>query len=104
MKDVEAINIPTRLRAAVAGPHKKGRKYTVCHGTDGSILINAADRLEQFAAWQEEDQKKLQDAYRCIIDATRAFAPPADGADVRKWFDDHQQTIDAVLEWKNERR
>lgn len=97
------MNIPTKLRAAVAGPHEKGRKHTVCHGTDGSILLNAADRLEQFAKWQEEDQRKLQDAYRCIIDATKAFTPPQDPDDVRAWFDNHQQTIDAVLRWKKER-
>lgn len=40
-------------------------------------------------------------AYQCIIDATRAFAPPTDGKDVSAWFDKHQATIDAVLEWKN---
>lgn len=98
------MSIPTKLRNAVSGPHDKGRKYTVCFGVDGRVLLNAADRLEQFATWMEEDQKRLQDAYQCIIDATKSFAPPTDGKDVSKWFDDHQATIDAVLEWKNERR
>lgn len=92
--------VPTKLRAAVSGPHEKGRKYTVAHGTDGSILLNAADRLEMFAKWNEEDQQRLHAAYQCIIDATKAFTPPTEGSDVRKWFDDHADTIDAVLEWK----
>ena len=48
----------------------------------------------------QELREELHAAYQCIIDATRAFAPPTDGKDVSKWFDDHKETIDAVLEWK----
>ncbi len=47
----------------------------------------------------------LEAAYCCIIDGTRAFCPPIeDGADIRRWFDEHDSTIQSVIAWKDARK
>ena len=58
-------------------------------------------KLKREEARTEGTRKALHAAFECIVDATRAFAPPTDGKDVSAWFDKHQATIDAVLEWKS---
>jgi|DEB0MinimDraft_6_1074348.scaffolds.fasta_scaffold239592_1 hypothetical protein len=50
----------------------------------------------------DEAAAALEAAYRCIIDGTRAFCPPIeDGADIRRWFDEHDATIQSVIAWKD---
>jgi hypothetical protein len=69
-------DILRRLRALALAEHD-----------DLSVADEAADEIEA--------------AYRCIIAGTRAFCPPIEnGADIRRWFDEHDTTIQAVLAWK----
>ena len=66
------------------------------------------DHLERKLKREEQrtegTRKALHAAFECIVDGTRAFAPPTDGKDVREWFDKHEATINAVLEWKKSNR
>lgn len=82
-----------------------GDAMSMAKGTPAYLQIDTLERmLKREESRTEATRKSLHAAYQCIIDATKAFTPPTDGNDVREWFDKHEATIDAVLEWKNERR
>jgi hypothetical protein len=73
------MDIVERLRNSTAGPHGKGRIWTIAHDADGFDLLCAADeitRLRAATAWQ-----KIETA-------------PRDGTTVLLWLVDGQMMID----------